>query len=119
MRRKIVLAMMALLVCVALSPVTAGAAEVVITDKSVSEIETMIEDAIGGLPVSGGAVTVTGAKAEVDETLDLFIPEDVTVVWKAEYSGGVNGDELIFVTGGGTFEVAEGGKISTEVEADS
>ena len=118
MMRKIVLTMMALLVCVALLPVTAGVAEVNITNETIPGIETGIRNAISGLPAGGGNVTVTGVKTEADVTLKMSIPENVTVVWKAEYSGGVNEDELISVTGGGIFEVAEGGKVSVAVEAD-
>ena len=93
-------------------------------DDDVETIKTNIDAAINGLPSTGGAVAVSGVKEEAGETLELTIPENVTVVWKAEYFADKyyeDGGEFILISlaGGGTFEVAAGGMIEAEVVSEA
>ncbi|MCL1905891.1 MAG: hypothetical protein FWG06_02665, partial [Clostridiales bacterium] len=83
---------------------------------TVVAIQANIRAAILGA-AAGDTVTVTGSKTGVDDTLKLDIPEDITVVWKAEYTGTVaSGENLIGLAGAGTFEVTTGGTV--EVSGD-
>ena len=74
--------------------------------------------------VTGNIVTVTGSVTDPLYTLELNIDPGVTVTWKAAYSASelsfntrygafnVTGpQELIKLTGGGVFDVAEGGSV--------
>ena len=81
------LMVLAAFLCFALLPVTAWASQVDITNLStVGEIKEKIEDAIKDLG-DGGTVIVTGEKNDAGETLELRIPANVTVEWRADYSG--------------------------------
>ncbi|MCL2045002.1 MAG: hypothetical protein FWG88_01270, partial [Oscillospiraceae bacterium] len=65
---------------------------------------------------SGNTVTVTGNVTGVTERLDLRIDPDVTVIWKAEFTGSPP-TYLIHLTGAGmygTFEVAQGAYLETD-----
>ena len=68
----------------------------------------------GGLSatVSGDIVTVTGNVTGATNTLRLNIPAGVTIVWQANLTGSLTGDNripgLINIHGDGTFEVASG-----------
>ncbi|MCL2814400.1 MAG: InlB B-repeat-containing protein, partial [Oscillospiraceae bacterium] len=58
-------------------------------------------------------VTVTGTVTGTKKPLKLDIDAGVTVIWKAIYEAPLSGNNsLIELTGGGTFEVAEGGHIA-------
>ena len=71
--------------------------------------------AIGQLSaaVSGNTVTITGTVTGATTTLGLSLDSGVTVRWEASYSGEISAltDELIILSGLGTFEVPEGGSI--------
>jgi len=58
--------------------------------------------------VSGNTVTVTGNKSDATSMLDLEIDGNVTVIWKAELSGG-NVITLVRNSGSGTLEMQSGG----------
>ena len=119
MKKKIMLVMAALLMCIALLPAAAWAAGVVIEQNDeVVDIGKKIQGEIDKLRLTGGTVTVTGQKDGADETLHLVVHENVTVVWKAKYSGGVNDGDLINIVGFGTFEVADG-CVKAEVEVSA
>ncbi len=67
--------------------------------------------------INGSKVTVTGTAtltSTSDAALTFYIPEDVTVVWKAALSGG-GSKYLLEPTGDGTFEVADGADIVSTV----
>ena len=118
MRKKIVF--MTALLCIVLLPVTSWAAVVEIGEgDEVPAVRANIQNAINNLQsAGGGTVTVTGGKGDADRTLILIIPENVTVEWKAGYSGRIGGEGLIFLSGAGTFEVAEGGAVSSIIGPD-
>ena len=90
---------------------------------SVYEIQAKIQAAIDDCP-AGDSVIVTGSRTDASEQLKLQLPESVTVVWRARYSGEVTGVEnddssdntsLLSLTGDcGIFEVAEGGLLVGE-----
>ena len=87
----------------------ADSTEIAITGKGVSTIKNEIEAALE----SKDAVTVTGLKTGVEETLQLAITEGKTVVWQASITGyGDNINSLIILTESGTFEVAAGGSVT-------
>ena len=72
---------------------------------SVADVSNNIQNAITGA-TSGDIITVTGSKTDEEGMIQLNIPANITVVWSAESEG------LSFnIDGGGTFGVAEGGKI--------
>ena len=58
-------------------------------------------------------LTVTGTVTGASNPLELNIDSDVTIIWKANYSGtfDLGGSEMIYLSGKGTFEVASGGSI--------
>ncbi|MDR1328957.1 MAG: hypothetical protein LBK23_05085, partial [Oscillospiraceae bacterium] len=90
-----------------------------IESKNVSTIQTDIQNAINSAE-SGGIVTVTGSKTGADATLNLSIPEGVTVLWQAEYAdNGLFTSGLISLSGAGTFEVGAGGSISSSSSRSS
>ena len=89
-------------------------------DATVNDIVPAIHGWNGGgtgslsASVSGKTVTVTGTVARAEERLEINIPEDVTVVWLADYSGNtsrLNSLTLIRAYGTGTFVVPEGGSL--------
>ena len=67
---------------------------------------------------SGNTVTVTGSLTDVTQTLGLNIDADVTVEWKADISAGSgflsNWNQLIWLSGSGTFNVAAGSITATD-----
>lgn len=65
--------------------------------------------------VDGSTVTVTGTATGVTSILTLDIDQGVKVVWKASITTGDNFQltRLINLTGTGTFEVAEGGRLES------
>ena len=84
----------------------ANGEEVAITSLMIaSEIENSIQNAVDN-SFSGDIITVTGNKMNENAVIDLNIPADITVVWKA-----LSNDLSFNIQGGGTFEVAAGGKI--------
>ncbi len=62
---------------------------------------------------SGNTVTVTGKVINAKKQLVLNIDSGVKVVWKAELSGPVNGLMNLSGSAKGTFELAEGGYLSS------
>ncbi|MDR0230966.1 MAG: hypothetical protein LBI82_02475, partial [Dysgonamonadaceae bacterium] len=83
----------------------AGLSVSITNSMNAADIGNNIQNAIAGV-TSGDIVTVTGSKTDGDGKIELNIPTDITVVWKAASKG------LYFdITGGGTFEVAVDGKI--------
>jgi len=68
-------------------------------------IESAIQGAIDSAS-SGDIVTVIGNKMNENATINLAIPAGVTVIWKT-----LSEDLSLDIKGGGTFEVATGGKI--------
>lgn len=115
--RKILSALLALLMALALVPagaILASAAEAAVSiaqADTIAQIEASIQAALDGA-APGDAVIVTGSKTGVAalDVLELSIPDGVTLVWKAAYSGE---DNLISLDGAGTFEVAEDSAIAT------
>ena len=98
-------------------PGTASAANTnvaIAQSDSVGTIRTKIQQAIDAAN-SGDTVTITGTKNNANAKLSLNIPFDITVIWKASYSGTVNyvnnSDSMIALTGTGAFDVAAGGAI--------
>ena len=94
-------------------PMTASAADrnldVISNSTSVAGLKQAIDTALSQTN-PGEAVIVTGSKTNADGTLTLNIPSDRRVLWKADYRGDIT-TPLITLTGGGTFEVEEGGAI--------
>ena len=64
-------------------------------------------------------VTVTGSRSGVTEALTLDILDGKTVIWQAEYEGGITVEPLIKVDGEGTFSVADGAKIMQTVTSST
>lgn len=62
---------------------------------------------------SGNTVTVTGIVANATNSLSLTIDSDVTVIWKAVFTGSANGLINLAGSGNGRFEIAKGGVISS------
>ena len=62
---------------------------------------------------SGNTVTVTGKVINAQKQLVLNIDSGVKVVWKAELSGPVNGLMNLSGSAKSTFELAEGGYLSS------
>ena len=106
----------ALLLYLALLPMTARAADVpviIYQGETTAAIQSKIKNAMDSL-TGGDTVTVTGSKENPDGLLTLDIPENVTVKWKAFYTGTRSGttantSTLVKLNGNGTFEVSEGG----------
>ncbi len=64
--------------------------------------------------VNGSAVTVTGSAEDVGTTLALNILEGISVQWKASITAADTlTDDLIYLSGHGSFEVADGGTVSS------
>ncbi|MDR1067725.1 MAG: hypothetical protein LBL36_00580, partial [Clostridiales Family XIII bacterium] len=101
-------------------PLTASAdtqtssVEIQATD-TVSEIQAKIQEALDEDDVE--TVTVTGTKTDADETLTLAIPENVTLLWAATYTGTMEWGVLISLSGEGAFEVGDGGTVSINGES--
>ena len=122
--KKILLLLLMTVIVLAIAPmfsIPAAAADtpVDITGMDVVDIQTAIQGAIAGSG-AGDTVTVTGSKTDVyGETLTLNIPADITVIWKAEYAGEMAGwtweNILIYVSGGGAFEIDAGGDIRLDI----
>lgn len=94
-------------------PMTARAASNTVPIDQMDTVSTMkgnIQAAINSAGI-GNTVTVTGTVTGPTTILELDIPTGVTVIWKADYSGTI--DHLIELTGNGTFEVANDGKVIT------
>ena len=80
-----------------------------ITDKTVAEIKEAIETAL----ITNSAVTVTGSKTGVAQTLTLSIDSSKTVKWGASFFGDSGfSDTLISLTDKGIFEVTTDGTVS-------
>ena len=77
---------------------------------NVGEIQLAIDNAD-----TGDTITVTGSKTDVVAALELTIPADKKVIWKANYTG--SNYLLLELSGKGIFEVAAGGTISTSGDA--
>jgi hypothetical protein len=77
-------------------------------------IENYIHDGVGTLTAiaDGNTVTVTGNVTFVFNKMDIDIPDDITVIWKAVYRG--RGVRLL---GTGDFIVAGNGVIHTTLDA--
>jgi len=105
---------LALILCSMAIAITVQAAEQAVTieqSDTVAQVQAKIQSAITATAGSG-VVTVTGSKSGANATLTLDIPAGVTVVWGAEYSGGINDFRaMINTTGEGLFEVAAGGLV--------
>ena len=86
---------------------------------SASELKTKIENHVHGgtstlsATVSGDTVTVTGTVTGATNMMELNISSGVTVLWKASYTGSsINATgAMLYLSGGGTFEVALDGLI--------
>jgi hypothetical protein len=86
-------------------------------ENSVSQIQSELQSLINGV-TENDRVVVTGSKTNADITLSLNITTGKTVVWQAVYESTATflALHLIFFTGGGNFEVAEGAQISSVAE---
>ena len=109
----VALLFLALTLCFAATALATDQSVNITQSDSVTVIQEKIQAAITAAG-SSGVVTVSGSKTGVDETLDLDIPAGVTVKWVADYEGDVN--ELIKITGLGTFDVASGGAVKATGE---
>ncbi len=87
-----------------------------------SGLESTIESYTGGTgatgslsaSVSGSTVTVTGTITNASSTLTLNIDSGVTMIWQASITAASNfSGNLIELPREGTFEVADGGTVST------
>ena|GEM_PF-2343364 len=73
--------------------------------------------------INGSTVTVTGSLTEVTKTLQLDVPQDVKVLWKAKLTGTGNASgaqpssHLLEIDNSGTVEIAEGGEIVNSASA--
>ncbi|MCL2059268.1 MAG: S-layer homology domain-containing protein [Oscillospiraceae bacterium] len=105
------------MLCAALLPF-AATPPLVASARTASELEESINNFDHGgdgnltATASGDTVTVTGVVTGVTKMLELIIDPGVTVVWKADYSG-PGSIHLIYLSGTGIFEVAEGGALTT------
>ena len=101
----------------AIMPVIASAADWSYDINSadfVADIEVDIQAILDDDAASGDTVTITGSKTDVDGGIVLEIPAGVTVVWKAVWECVVTAvDELITLSGDGSFEIAEDADILT------
>jgi|GEM_PF-2801982 len=77
---------------------------------SITEIQTAIQNKINTAAV-GDTVTVTGNKTNAANGISLDIPAGKTVTWKAVFTG--TAGYMIELRGAGTFEITDGGEIST------
>lgn len=109
------LLLLAVLALCAFSPKAMAVESVEVAIKegdSLEQIKSKIQTTIDN--EQNTSVTVTGSKTGVDNAIFLSIPEGKTVVWKATYASldsySLN---LILLTGSGTFEVTDGGEITT------
>jgi len=106
--RKVLALLLAVGMGLSILPTMTFAAEASITiteSMTASGINSDIQDAINGASV-GDSITVTGEKTGENGELAFNIPAGVTLVWKA-----VSEDLSFKISGGGTFEIAAGGKI--------
>lgn len=69
-----------------------------------NNLQTSVNDAV---------VTVTGTVENATSTLSLNILEGISVQWKASITANTLTDNLIYLYGLGSFEVADGGTISS------
>ena len=103
----------------AVAPITANAANINVTSltsDSVASLQSRIQTAISSSGV-GDTVTVTGASFDqVGSTMYLNIKAGVTVIWRIGYGCPINLDNLIELTGDGTFEVGAGGHLEIHDE---
>jgi hypothetical protein len=107
-----------------ISPNTAGTAAAVLLSNgifvdddataytTVSAAQTAIQDALNAAPANG-TVTVTGFFTGATTQLSLNIPAGKTVIWEANYSGDVK-DNLVSITGAGTFTLAQNGTLNQQ-----
>jgi hypothetical protein len=85
------------------------------------DVQTLLDrlNALEGLEAvvntAGDTVTLTGTKTDAEGMGGGWdphiIPEGVTLMWRAEYSGEYPHGYFLFFSGAGTLNVAEGGKI--------
>jgi hypothetical protein len=68
--------------------------------------------------LSGNTVTVTGSAAGQNVNRSLEIPENVTLDWKADYSGEVASESMLYFSGKGTVDIS-GGKINNSGDKSS
>ena len=89
-------------------------------DMTVYDIKAVIQGWNGGgtgslfANVDGKTVTVTGTVTRALQRLEIYIPEDVTVIWSADYSGNtdiLNSLTLIRAYGAGTLVISESGSV--------
>ena len=76
--------------------------------ESIAAYQTRIQNAINASS-SGDTVTVLGSAVDQATPLSFNIKSGVTLIWKRSWGSPVSVSNLINITGGGTFEVAEGG----------
>ena len=97
----------------AVMPVITSAVDVdatILETDSVAGIQSVLQGIINGL-TAPDTLTVYGSKTDAAEDLVLSIPGGITVLWLAAYEGEPDSDALISLTGGGLFQVGEGGSI--------
>jgi|GEM_PF-6847921 len=109
-KTKFIATLLAIALCVSLLPISAAAS-------SAAELADTI-NGITGLAAtqSGDTVTVTGSVTDVTATLELAIDAGVEVIWQAEMTGGTTTEPLITLSGSGTFELADGGRLVQTTE---
>ena len=78
-------------------------------ENSVTQIQTELQALINNA-TGGDAIMVTGSKTNADVRLELNIPVEVAVIWQATYQSDASfsANALIYFTGDGVFEVADG-----------
>jgi len=87
-------------------PLGASSTLVISNTDSVSQIESDLQALLDNAAYD--TVIVTGAKTNVDVSLELTIPAGKTLIWKATYTGYDDDYSCIYLYGAGTFEVADG-----------
>lgn len=108
--KKLLAVFLAAVILSGLVSFNAGAAnEVDITGRTVAAARDEIQKVIDGLGGTIETVTVTGTLGGATTIMELTIPDNITVVWEAAYSGTAN--PLLDLKGNGGFEVT-GGEIS-------
>ncbi|MCL2492182.1 MAG: hypothetical protein FWE87_05480 [Coriobacteriia bacterium] len=101
----------AALIVLALVPTMAFAADHPVTiaqSDTMGQIETKIQNAIDAA-AAGDTVRVTGSKTNASDALELTIPSEIKVIWKAVLKSDTY--FCIDLKGSGVFEVADGAEI--------
>jgi len=83
--------------------------------ESIAYIESEIQVAIDVAHAGGaGTITVTGDNHRLTGSIHLFIPSDITVIWRADLViDSPDNGALLLLEGAGVFEIIEGANLGT------